>query len=228
MDVLVISERFNGPPDSANGGYTCGRLACLLEGTVEVTLRRPPPLGKELTIAEAEDGLLKLLDGDSLVAQARSAELELEVPPWPGFPKAESASQRYVGHRHHPFPTCFVCGPQRDHGLRIFAGAVDEGQVAAVWQPAPELADDQGWVRPEYLWCALDCPGAFAVDQHMENPRVLGRLTGTVVGRLPAGQPAGVLGWSLGLERRKAFAGTAVFDAQGSLVAKAKAVWIAI
>ena len=37
-----------------------------------------------------------------------------------------------------------------------------------------------------------------------------------------------VLGWSLGFERRKAFAGTAVFDAEGTLVACAQAIWIAI
>lgn len=194
---------------------------------MEVTLRQPPPLGKELFLRTG-DGGIELLDGESLVAQARPATLDLEVPAWPGFPEAEAAGERYVGHRHHPFPTCFVCGPRREQGLRIFAGSVQDGTVAALWRPGVELSDDRGDVSPEYLWCALDCPGAFAVDQHMENPRVLGRLTASITGRLPVGAPAGILGWSLGIERRKAFAGTAVFDSQGAVVARAKAVWIAI
>ena len=41
---LVIGARFCGPPQSANGGYFCGRVAALAEGTVTVRLRVPPPL----------------------------------------------------------------------------------------------------------------------------------------------------------------------------------------
>jgi hypothetical protein len=35
-----------------------------------------------------------------------------------------------------------------------------------------------------------------------------------------------VSGWRIEVERRKHFAGTAVFDAAGRLVARARAVWI--
>ena len=39
---VLIERRFNGPPDSANGGYTCGLVAAAY-GANEVTLasRRP-------------------------------------------------------------------------------------------------------------------------------------------------------------------------------------------
>src|SRR3982750_648655 len=32
---VVIDSRFNGPPDSANGGYTCGLVAAAIDGPAE-------------------------------------------------------------------------------------------------------------------------------------------------------------------------------------------------
>jgi hypothetical protein len=227
MQELLLSTRFNGPPDSANGGYTCGRLAEALDSPcVQITLRLPPPLEESMELRHS-DGKVELLSDGKLVAEAVSAALDLEIPEPPTFAQAQEATQRYIGHQHHPFPTCFVCGPARDDGLRIFAGALGE-RVAATWTPVAVLGDEEGHVRPEYMWCALDCPGAFSVDQGMENPRVLGRLVGQLYHPLPVGKPAVVLGWPLGFERRKAFAGTAIFDAEGQLCAAAKATWIAL
>src|SRR5918996_2619259 len=45
---VMIPARFNGPPATANGGYTCGLVARLLGVDAEVTLRRPPPLDRPL------------------------------------------------------------------------------------------------------------------------------------------------------------------------------------
>ena len=47
---LRLGERFCGPPATANGGYACGAIAELLGDGVEVTLRRPPPLGRPLRL----------------------------------------------------------------------------------------------------------------------------------------------------------------------------------
>jgi acyl-coenzyme A thioesterase PaaI-like protein len=55
---------------------------------------------------------------------------------------------------------------------------------------------------------------------------MLGRLTGEVLRPAPAGARYVVTGWRIEVERRKHFAGTAVFDAAGRLVARARAVWI--
>ena len=48
---------------------------------------------------------------------------------------------RYVGHRRHNFPSCFVCGPERapGDGLRDFPGD-GRRQVAATWTPGADLA----------------------------------------------------------------------------------------
>lgn len=230
--TLEISSRFNGPPDSANGGYTCGCLANLVgSDCVEVTLRQPPPLDREMEVRRADGSVELWADEVGLVAQACPSELELEVPSPPSWTQTEAAGAQYSGHQDHPFPTCFVCGPGREQrdGLAVFAGPVEGTDlVAAPWIPAPDLGDAEGFVRPEFLWCALDCPGAFAVDQKMETPRVLGRLVGRVQGRLKVGEKVRVIGWSLGTERRKAFAGTALIDSQDTVVAVARAIWIAI
>ena len=137
MEDLVIDPRFNGPPDSANGGYTCGCLAGQLQAhsgvhSVEVTLRQPPPLGVPMSL-DLDEQQLRLTQGQNLVAQAKVAGLDLEVPAWPGWEAAEEAEKHYVGHRHHPFPTCFVCGPGRDNGLGIFAGPLGPDRVTAIW-----------------------------------------------------------------------------------------------
>lgn len=42
--VIVIERRFHGPPQSGHAGCTCGLLARELQGTVQVSLRSPPPL----------------------------------------------------------------------------------------------------------------------------------------------------------------------------------------
>jgi len=228
---MIISSRFNGPDGSANGGYTCGKLSLLLdEECVEVTLRLPPPLDKDLDLRR-EGGVVELLDGDQTVAVAKPGELDMEIPEPPTWAQTLAASERYAGHSDHPFPHCFVCGPGRDpgDGLRIFAGPVEGSElVASSWIPAPELGDAEGVVRPEFLWCALDCPGAFAVDQGTFQPRVLGRFTAQVFHRPKVEEQLRVIGWPLGTQRRKAFAGTAVVDSSDRVCAAARAVWIAL
>lgn len=227
--VLVIDVRFCGPPDSGNGGYVCGLLGAVLNGPVEVTLRRPPPIGRPLLRRPTEDGLA-LLDGDDLVAQGAPARVELElqdpVPP----EDASDAARGYPGFARHPFPTCFVCGPQREEGdgLRIFPGPVPGRHVvAAPWTPAADLANEEGVVRPEFVWAALDCPGAFA-NGFPEIPMVLGRLAVQLLGSVRSDQRCVVVGWSEGADGRKRFAGTILLGEDGELLALARATWISV
>ena len=214
---MIIDPRYNGPPGSGNGGYTCGLVAGLLRvaGGAEVTLRLPPPLGRPLRW----DGS-SLRDGDAVVAEGEPAELELDVPDPPSYEEAEQATPRFAGFVAHAFPTCFVCGPKRPpgDGLRIFAAPVD-GVVAAAWTPVES--------QPELVWAALDCPGAYALEWDGRSDILLGRLR-ACVNRLPdCGERCVVIGWPLGWEGRKGYAGTAVFSAdRNELLALARATWI--
>jgi hypothetical protein len=186
-----------------------------------VTLRRPPPLGQPLRLERA-DRRVELFDGEALVAEAAPADVDVEVPEPVSIADAETAARRYPGFERHAFPTCFVCGPERAEGdgLRIFAGRVEGRDVfAAPWTPSES--------RPELVWAGLDCPGAIAVGFPERGETVLGRFAARI-DRLPvAGEPHVVVAWPLGEERRKLYAGTALFTAAGEPLARARATWIA-
>jgi hypothetical protein len=220
---LVIDRRFRGPAGSGNGGYTCGIVAAAV-GADEVTLRLPPPLDRPLTVAGTE-----VRDGDALVAEARPVELDLAPPRTVAVEEARAAEARYAGDVDHPFPECFVCGPARDpaDALVLRPGPVDgERLVATVWRPHAGLAGDDGVVRPEFVWAALDCPGAFAVELLGRGTRVLGRLAVRIDSLPRAGDEHVVVGWPLGGEGRRQDAGTALLDAGGRLLAVGRATWI--
>jgi hypothetical protein len=220
--TIVIPHRYRGPADSGNGGYVCGRLARVVDAdAVEVTLRSPPPLDRALEIV-ASRGRVLLRDGDLCVAEAVAAELDLHVPPAVSWDEAAAASAGYAGFVEHAFPECFVCGPEREpgDGLRVFAGPVAgaDGVVAAPW-----LARE---VAPEIVWAAIDCPGAFAVGFSARGETVLGRMSAHVA-RLPSeGERCVSVGWPLGAEGRKLFAGTALFSEAGEVLATARQTWI--
>jgi hypothetical protein len=161
------------------------------------------------------------------VARAVAGRLELDVPGPPQYVQAVWASQHYPGFREHAFPECFVCGPhrRRGDGLRIFPGMLDTGIVAAPWLPADNLDGGDGKVAVEFLWAALDCPGYFAVSGG-RRVMVLGEMQAHVDRRVHVGEPCTVIGWKIGAEGRKHYAGTAIFDEDGELCARARATWI--
>jgi hypothetical protein len=220
-ETITIAGRFNGPPASANGGYAAGLVAGLVDGDAEVTLRAPPPL--ETPLAVVRDGArVTVRDGDSVVADAEPVSVALDVPSPVSTAEAEAARARYAGFRHHAYATCFVCGPERADGLGIFAGPVEGrgGLVAAPWTPpAGEVAD-------ELVWAALDCPSGWAVDEFSREGVLLGRLAARIVARLVGGDPHVVVGWRIGEEGRKRFAGSAIFTAEGELRAYARSTWL--
>jgi hypothetical protein len=227
---VIIDRRFCGPPDSGNGGYSAGLLAAALGGAVEVTLRRPPPLARELTLSAERDGAT-LRDEELLIAEARVAPLALTPPPAPSFEKARELSASYVGHTEHHFPGCFVCGTARavGDGLRIFPGrAAPEQPVAAPWVPDASLVDGSGHVPIAVAWAALDCVGYFAVAAPDYPVALLGRMTAELSGELPLGERCVVLGWSLGREGRKLHAGTALYDSSGRVRGIARQTWLSI
>jgi hypothetical protein len=225
VGTLSIDPHFHGPPRSGNGGYVCGLLAVEHARPCEVRLRLPPPLDRPLDIVRSDDGSTALLDGEKVVADARDAELALDVPPPPSLAQARLASERYVGFKAHVFPTCFVCGPDRavGEGLRIFPGDLEgDYVVSAPWKPDASLA-----VGNSHVWAALDCPGAFTNEQRNDGrATVLGGLSCTIVEPVRIDTEYVVMGWPIGGEGRKAYAGTAIYSADGALHAFARATWI--
>jgi len=229
MPTVTIPGRFNGPPGSGNGGYSCGAIADAIGEQVEVTLRQPPPLETPMEIID--DGeRWRVLHGDLLIAEAVRVDPPTPPPLAPTLAEAEAAMGRYLGHTRHDFPMCFTCGTGRDDNLAVFSGAVAGSDlVAAIWVPDPSLPNEDGAVTVPIVWSAIDCPGAWtAMRAQTDAPVVLGRMSAHIERAPTIGETTIVYGWPLGGEGRKAFAGTALADADGNPIAWAIQTWIAL
>jgi len=226
---VTVAHRYRGPSDSGNGGYVCGLLAAragaVVGGTgAVVTLRTPPPLDTPLAVVADGDGGVRLMRGDTLVAEASRSRLEVDAVPPVDAAHARAATATYPGLVSHPFPECFVCGPKRavGDGLRLFPGRLGDGRTACTWTVTPEFAG-----RPELVWAALDCPGGWSAEIE-GRPMVLGRLTAVVDAVPEAGEECIVMGQLLGAEGRKTWTASTVYGPDGRELGRAHATWISI
>ncbi|MCA1727677.1 MAG: hypothetical protein LC722_08535 [Actinobacteria bacterium] len=239
-DTIAIGPQYYGFPGVGFGGYVSGRLAAFVGDSAQVTLRRPPPLEREMLVEAGADGRVMLMDGETLIAEAVAGPPDVAVPEAVGLEAAAEASQRFVGWRTHPFPMCFTCGIDRaaDEGLRVFPGPLDDRRAAAAtWVPDAAFADDNGRVRDEFVWAALDCPTYWGMfpgglgpgnEGAPDGTLVLttGRLHTAVVGSVAAGAPHVVMGWPVSTEGPKYLGGAAVFTADGELRAFSVGTWL--
>jgi hypothetical protein len=231
-EEIVIAAGFRGRPDSANGGYASGVLADHVTGAVEVTLRRPVPLERPLTLARNDTGVLRLCDGGSEIATAEAKPLDLDVPDAPAREAVAAASANGGSSGENVFAGCFVCGWERHvgEGLRVFAGSLPGTDlVAALWRPHAAFADAAGdQVAARYLWGALDCPSALALGADIGMNLVTGRMHGVVTGAIPVEEDCMVIAWPIGQERRKYYSAAAIIAPDGTVAAKAFNTWIAV
>jgi hypothetical protein len=238
---ITVSARFNGPPGTANGGYLAGRLAAHVPADaaagVTVTLRRPAPLERPLTVVGGT-GPLTLhqdpADGSPIAeASAVDAGSALPTPIDPVTPaEAHRASTAFPGFAAwNPYGSCFVCGTERAEGdgLRLFPGMLADrpDTNACVWTPsAAFVAPGTEQVAAEFVWAALDCPGGWT-GMDRTTALLLGRMT-TYVYALPyPDEPCVVLGRRLVRDGRKFGTATTLYDAEGRVAAHAEQVWIA-
>jgi hypothetical protein len=230
--TVAIPDRFNGPPGSANGGYACGLVAAMVEGPAQVVLRRPPPLAT-LLLLQAVDGAVTLSDRGTTIAIGTSTFLDPHLPAPPTLNVAREASAGCARLDRHPFPTCFVCGPDRaaGDGLRIFPGPLSGSNVlATAWLPGDDLADVHGRVRCEFVWAALDCPTGWAVlgQRPPGEVAILGTLAVRQERHVAAGDEYVIAAWPLKADGRKLYAGATLWSADGRRCAAAQATWIEV
>jgi hypothetical protein len=88
VSTVTIPSRFNGPPASGNGGYSCGVVAAAVEGPAAVSLRRPVPLDLALELRHEDDGKVCAFAGEDLIFEA--------VPASPLL-ACQAASERFGG-----------------------------------------------------------------------------------------------------------------------------------
>jgi hypothetical protein len=137
---------------------------------------------------------------------------------------------------------CFVCGPARLHGdgLRIIPRPLSQradrriGTLAALWEPHPNLAGEDGTVAGEFIWAALDCPTGFAGvgAQHLgmtgTETVLLGRMSAHIERRPCPGDQCIIVAWPTGRDGRKLFANSALLASDGKVLAAAQATWILV
>lgn len=225
-ESFIIAPQFNGPPESGNGGYVCGRLARFIDGPAVATLRAPPPLDTPIEVRRAETGVTAH-HGDALIAEAAPAAIAWSAPHAPNMTQAEGATKQFRGFHNHLFPGCFTCGTARgvDDGLRIFTGPVAQREmVATTWTPSAAWGHADGLVAPEFIWAALDCPTFWAHERI--NRALLARLTLDITQRLRVGETLIIAAWPLSSGGRKHTSGAALYRADGEVLARAEALWI--
>ena len=232
MSAVVVPQHFVGPPGMGHGGYVAGLLAQHVDGAVQVTLRRATPVGVELQVQPADDGVVRLCHDGELIAEAEPAALELDVPPVPSIEDARAAEAGSPSHWNElgVHPICLGCGLARDDqdGLAIAVGPLEvdgHQQVAAVWRPTDAMCGADGAVDPLWVLAALDCPGAMAFIARGTFAGLLGRIVFEQTGRAEPGEDHVVTGWQIDRDGRKLFAGTALAAADGTVLARARATW---
>lgn len=231
---MIIDSRYNGPPGSANGGWSAGTFAAAAQGTplpapgtrapdrprpdvepVEVTLRRPPPLETPLTL---EAGEVRDPAGHLIAEIATVAAFDPVAEPV-DLATARAAAADYPGLVNHPFPRCYVCGPEHADGLRIFPGPLSAGRTAAPFR-VPAGAD------VVTAWAALDCPGGWSVLAP-GRPYLLGRISAVVLATPRPHDECVVTGVLTRAQGRKAEVHSSLFGPDGDLLGYARATWIA-
>lgn len=255
---LIIPGWANGPgaphQGTGNGGWTAGLLARFLhspQGGAVVSLRVPPPIGRELVVwRDPQDGTgeVRLLDpaaDDALVATATAHEVVVHVPPAAASLDVAAASAAAAGfpfRDQHPYPHCVCCGiarPPEVPSLGIHCGPVagsGRGQghprlFADTWTPTQDMAceDDQALASVAACWSALDCPSAapFA-EPGSDRASLLARLAVRLDHRPRIGQEYVLVAWERARDGRKQYGCSALLDGDGTVLATADALWIEV
>jgi hypothetical protein len=222
---IRVSPAHCGRPGSANGGWVAGLAAGLLTGPhtpagtpIEVTPRAVLPL--DVTVTGHRDGERAFLVGAGAAVFAEAAVVTGLSPAPACVPLAVAERACRSGSQvESPFPGCYVCGFERDGGLRIALGRAGADGFAGVWTPAVS-----GELPARYVWAALHCPAGLV---YLEGGgRVLLERVTLARHRAPVpGEPHVVVAAPGGGEGRTRFSVAALYTSAGDLVAHSATAW---
>src|SRR5699024_11118352 len=138
--------------------------------TAPTTVDRPVRWEVDGTVGAPDELAVHLLHEDTLLGTARRGSDPAAVIPAPvGLHEARAAAATFDT-AGHPFPGCYVCGPDALDGLHVYACPVAAREDLLA---SPVTLTEEG--MPPVL-AALVCPGAFASGV-AEGPLLLGTLT---------------------------------------------------
>lgn len=221
-----VPTRFEGAPGRAQGGYSAGMLH---DGRPRrAWFRSAIPLGTDLDVTTAGDTTTVRHEGtvvleskpmDSLTDPLPSVSMDAAMA---GRAWAEAAGF------HDLIASCYSCG-SRDDTLRTHPGRVDGGEVWAAPMTYPAWTATDGAVHSCHIWAVVDCAPGYAVAFEEAEPRFAftGWLSVDIRSAIEPGQPAVVVATAGPWDGRKRAAKSALWTAEGELIACSESFWIA-
>ena len=229
---IRVDRRLNGPRRSANGGFAAGTIARYVDAdTVTVVLRRPVRLERPLNVvADGAEGRL-VYDRRRIVAEAGPGVLDDgRSPEPPAFEQALTARAAHpLAGLRHPLSDCVVCGPGRADGMHVTPGFAPGRPELLV---APWIVDGRDSVGGQApyaaIWAAMDCTSYPAIALRDRRLCLLGTMTAAVQRRPRIGERLVVFSWTREAHGRRYETSVSLVDAEGAIVARADATWIAM
>lgn len=225
---ITVTATHQGIQGIAHGDYLAGLLAQRHGQTLQVTLRKPPPLDTALLL---DDDLTLWDTAGSLIMEAGPTEVESDLPmvstveagghpPHPRF-------------QRHPYPLCFVCGTERTDGFGLrFSAPDNQGRTLGVWTPSGPLVPADELVPVALVWAVVDCLSAWSFADHWGDPAwwpaVTGQMAVELLGPVRRDRPHAVVGRTAGRQGRRIRVEAAIADAEGSVRARAETTWITV
>jgi len=221
-------------------------------------LRRPMPVSTALRVEASSEGdrfgVTVALAGETLAAgwvhvtdHGRPIEHGSELQAVPEHLVAHIDGMRRVAagepgplavpDDEHPFPMCFSCGPASPRGLHIKPRVAADGHVWAAWQPSQSFGDPGGALPGMIVGAALDCSNAMALSVGFSEVAGMRDLIPILAAydmymlRVPRAAADGgyrVVSRATGVQGRKYYSVSALFDADGAACAVADTTWVAV
>ncbi len=236
--TITIPEASQGVTGLGQGGWTSARFVEAVGEPLRLNLRAPIPLDAPLDVVPVDDAW-HLLYGDMLIMEGITPLRRFGETSAVDVDSARAARERFnKTPEEHQAPDCFSCGIG-PRSMNVHPSELEDGsgRFATDWHPPTWTGDENGHVTPTTLWASLDCAAGFYVggtrpDGHDESSR------GPLTVQYEVEQLAPVLvdhdhvivswcgRWEPGWDGRKRGAGSAVFDAAGTLLARSDSLWV--
>lgn len=226
---IVIPRRFQGIQGMAQGGHLAGLVSQTVGYEITVRFRRPCPLETPLELASDGDGHM-LRHGDTTILEASATHDPVPSVPPPVTTEEAEEGRRWAESQAFAqnIRTCFSCGDS-SHSLRVHAGLIDGSELAASPFSYPEWMAPDGAVEPRFVWAPIDCAAGWRVSLGPNSrPAVTGGLRVAITELPRPGEPLIAVASADDWTGRTRSARSAIYRENGSLVAAADSIWVAV
>lgn len=234
-DTIVIPGWSQGRTGMGQGGWSSAAFEGAIGQPVSISLKAPIPLDTPLDVTETGEGW-RLANGDDVIMTAAPVTFTYASTEPVSVDDAADARSRFpcANEADHPAPGCYSCGLQAE-SMQVHPGPLADGtgRFATDWTPPASVCGPDGIVDTNTVWASLDCISGFYVGHHpIRREALTVQYSVEIVEPLRAGEKYVIVAWdgrwTDGWDGRKRGAASAVFDADGSLMARSDSFWVAL